>query len=88
MDIRPAGPFPCPFCKALLVASEYYALSTLLASLGLAAVVFVLLGFRGSSLVHALLLAFIPVLVSAANFFKYVIPPLIEPYATKLHLRD
>jgi hypothetical protein len=86
-DIRAAGPFPCPTCKTLLVASEYYPLLTLLMSLTLVTAVFASLGFRGSSLVRALLLAFIPVLLLSANFFKYLIPPKIEIYMPDTTLR-
>ena len=69
------------------MASEYYALLTLLGSLLFVTVVFALLGFHGPGLVHALLLAFIPVLFLSANFFKYLLPPKIEPYNTTLRLR-
>jgi len=88
-DIRAVGPFPCPTCKTLLVASEYYPLVTLLVSVALVTAVFGLLGFRGSTLIRASLLAFVPVLFLSANFFKYLIPPKIETYMpdTTLHLR-
>jgi hypothetical protein len=49
-DIRAAGPFPCPVCKTLLVASEYYPIVTLLASLLFVAIVLAAFGFRGESL--------------------------------------
>jgi len=87
-ELRAAGPFPCPGCKTLLVATEYYPLVTLLASLLLAAVIFAAFGFRGSRLVEALLFALLPVIYLSANFFKYLVPPKIEPYDTTLHLRD
>jgi hypothetical protein len=87
IKIRPAGSFPCPTCETLLVASEYYPLLTLLASLTSATVLFASLGFRGSDLVRALLLAFIPVLFLSANFFKYLIPPKIEIYMPDTSLR-
>jgi hypothetical protein len=87
-EIRAAGPFPCPGCKTLLVAAKYYPVVTLLASLLLAAVVFAALGFRGLRLVTALAFAFLPIMFLAANFFKYLIPPKIEPYATTLRLHD
>jgi hypothetical protein len=87
INIRTAGPFPCPTCKTLLVASEYYPLLTLLGSLTFATVVFASSGFRGSDLVRALLLAFIPVLFLSANFFKYLIPPKIEIYMPDTTLR-
>lgn len=86
-DIRAAGPFPCPTCKTLLVASEYYPLLALITSLVFASAVFAALGFRGSSLVHALILAFIPVLFLSANFFKYLIPPRIDTYMPDTTLR-
>jgi len=87
-DIQAAGPFPCPSCKLLLTTSEYYPLITLLATLSFAALVFIGLGFRGVSLVHALILAFVPVLFLSANFVKFLILPKIEPYSTMLNLRD
>ena len=86
-DIRAAGPFPCPVCKTLLVASEYYPILTLLASLLLIAMVLAALGFSGESLFHALLFAFIPVLYLAANYFKYLIPPSIELFMPDTTLR-
>jgi hypothetical protein len=84
--IRPAGPFPCPTCGTLLVASQYYASLAILVSMAFAAMVFAALGFRGESLYYGLILAFIPVIFFAANVFKYIIPPPIEPYETNLHL--
>jgi uncharacterized paraquat-inducible protein A len=87
-DIRAAGPFPCPTCKVLLRASEYYPLNTLIASLSFVALVFAGLGLRGVHLVHALILAFVPVLFLSANFVKFLILPKIEPYSTMLNLRD
>jgi hypothetical protein len=87
-DIRPAGAFPCPACGILLVASEYYPLYTLIASLSFSVLVFAGLGLWGVRLFRALILAFIPVLFTSANFFKYVILPKIEPYETTLRLKD
>jgi uncharacterized paraquat-inducible protein A len=86
-DIRAAGPFPCPVCKTLLVASESYSLFTLLTSLSLSVLILVSLGFRGTRLFHALLLAFIPVVFLNANFFKYLILPSIEVYMPDTTLR-
>ena len=71
----------------LLAASEYYPLLTLLASLMLATVALALLGFRGSSLVLVMLLAFMPLVFLSANFFKFLIPPKIEPYMPDTTLR-
>jgi hypothetical protein len=87
--IRAVGPFPCPTCKTLLVASEYYPLLSLIMSFTFVTAMFTSLGFRGSSLVRALLWAFLPVLYLNSNFFKYLIPPKIEIYMpdTTLHLR-
>jgi hypothetical protein len=82
-EISAGGSFPCPACKTLLQASEYYAISTLLASLLLCAVVFAALGFRGLRLLYALLLALVPVIYLAANYFKYLIPPKIEYYVPR-----
>jgi hypothetical protein len=82
-QIRAGGSFPCPACKTLLQASEYYAISTLLASLLVCAVVFAALGFRGLRLLYALLLALVPVIYLAANYFKYLILPKIEYYVPR-----
>jgi hypothetical protein len=87
-DIRAAGRFPCPVCKDLLRASEYYPLLTFVASLSLVAVVFVALGFRGVQLFHALLWSIIPVTYLAAHFFKYLILPQIEPLEPGLTRRS
>ena len=77
-----------PACGILLVASEYYPLYTLIASLSFSVLVFAGLGLWGVRLFRALILAFIPVLFILANFFKYVILPKIEPYETTLRLKD
>ena len=88
-DIRAVGPFPCPTCKTLLVASEYYPLLILFLNFTIVTSIFAALGFRGSSLVRALLWAFLPVLFFCSNVFKYLIPPKVEIYMpdTTLHLR-
>jgi uncharacterized paraquat-inducible protein A len=82
-EIRAGRPFRCPACKTLLQVTKYYALWTLCVSLLVFAVVFVALGFRGIRLLNALLLVLVPVIYLAANYFKYLIPPKIEPYVPK-----
>jgi hypothetical protein len=82
-DIRAGGPFPCPECKTLLQATEYYAILTLSTSLLLSGVAFAALGFRGLRLLYALLWGLVPVIYLAANYFKYLIPPKIEPYVPR-----
>jgi hypothetical protein len=82
-EIRAGGHFPCPACKIQLQASEYYPLWTLLVSLSLAAVVFVVIGIRGIELMYALLIALYPVVYLAANYFKYLILPDVELYVPR-----
>jgi hypothetical protein len=86
-QIRESGPFPCPSCKGLLQASEYYPLLTLLTSLLFLIGVFAALGFRGIRLFYAMLWAFVPDVYLAANFFKYIFPPKIETYLPDMSLR-
>lgn len=90
-DIRPAGPFRCPACHALLQAPGAYTQWTGWGSIALAALVLAALGFRGLHLVAAVLIAFVPVLYVEVMFLKYLIPPKIETYVPKdstLRLRN
>jgi hypothetical protein len=42
---------------------------------------------RGVHLFYGLALSLVPVIYLAAHFFKYVIPPGVEPYVPDLSLR-
>jgi uncharacterized paraquat-inducible protein A len=79
-DIKVAGPFSCPACQARLQARESYAQWSFWGSMVTVTALLFIFGFRGLSLLYALLLAAIPTLYVEVNFLKYLIPPRIEDY--------
>lgn len=87
-EIRSAGVFACPRCHAALQARRSYGDCISAANVAISATALTLMGFSGTHLLYAVILAWFPVEVVLMTSLKYVIPPKIEAGEPRRPLRE